>query len=120
MASDRLRAGRSVISFHSMGLRPFGAPRSVAWITVRSKAGQRCRRRDTALTAKPIQLLFSLGAHRWRAAGLQPVSRASGYRPSDPLRWVGGIQPSTKGGWQFFFRIVDNICLRLDLISRVA
>src|SRR6185437_9172252 len=37
--SERVRAGRSVSSFQSVGLRPFGAPRSVEWITVRSNAG---------------------------------------------------------------------------------
>ncbi|MDA9391361.1 hypothetical protein WN73_11915 [Bradyrhizobium sp. CCBAU 45394] len=39
IASERLRTGRSVISFDSIGFRPFGAPRSLARITVRSRAG---------------------------------------------------------------------------------
>src|SRR5665213_3417930 len=30
-ASERVRAGKSLISFQSIGLRPCGAPRSMAW-----------------------------------------------------------------------------------------
>ena len=39
IATARPRTGRSIISFHSIGFRPFGAPRSLAWITASSREG---------------------------------------------------------------------------------